>query len=131
MSEDYIRLEQSDNMPIVSVIGEADFSKSDLLDRAIAVHEAEKSVIVSFLECTSVDGAILTVLVRWNVRLEGNLVIIVPRFSAIRRFFEATPLYESLRLVGNVTDAVTLATGLKRMAESEPSTDGQSSGFRA
>lgn len=131
MNEDDIRLEESDGEPVVAIVGVADHESAERLDRAIAVHEAEHSVIVSFLQCVSVDAEILAVIARWNDRLRGNLVLVVPTISPLRAYFEDASSEDSLRIVGDLTDAVTLANGLRRIAEPVPSRDGHGSGFQA
>jgi hypothetical protein len=63
--DDEILLGQIDDVPIVSVPGNIDVAKTELLDRALNVLDAEMMNVVAFASSLSVDGsAIVTVLHR-------------------------------------------------------------------
>ena len=130
MHHDDIELEQVDDVPIVSVFGNIDSGKADLLDRAINVLDAENAIVVSFDSCASVDSAaVVTVLLRRNEQLRGNLIALIPKSSPLRAYIEKSQLSSSLRVVDTREAALTLARGLKRIVEAEFSHDGVGSRF--
>lgn len=130
MHHDDIRLDQNDDVPIISVIGNIDAAKADLLDRAIDSLDAENAIVVSFEECSSIDSsAIVTVLLRRNEVLRGNLVTLVPKSSPLRAYIERSQLASSLHVVDTREHALTIARGLKRIVEAEISHDGIGSRF--
>jgi anti-anti-sigma factor len=130
MHHDDIELEQIDDVPIVSVSGNIDAAKAELLDRAINVLDAENAIVVSFESCSSIDSAaVLTVLLRRNEQLRGHLVALVPKVSPLRAYIERSQLSSSLHVVDTREDALTIARGLKRIVEAEFSRDGVGSRF--
>jgi len=130
MHHDDIELEQIDDVPIVSVSGNIDAAKAELLDRAINVLDAENAIVVSFESCSSIDSAaVLTVLLRRNEQLHGHLVALVPKVSPLRAYIERSQLSSSLHVVDTRQDALTIARGLKRIVEAEFSRDGVGSRF--
>jgi anti-anti-sigma factor len=125
MNHDDIELEQIGDVPIVSVSGDIDAAKAELLDRAINVLDAENAIVVSFEDSSSVDSAaVVTMLLRRNEQLRGNLVALVPKTSALRAYIERSARSSSLHVVDTREDALTIARGLKRIVETEVSKDG-------
>ncbi len=96
VSDNFIRLDNADDMPIISVVGDVDIANAHILDQAIAVFDVEKAVVVSFEDCSYLDSSALSVPVNRNKELEGNLVVVVDGAGAAHlRYAASTRRYAS------------------------------------
>ena len=111
-----IRHEITTDGPLLSVLGDIDFSNVATLADALQMLAAEPVVILSLEHATFIDSTVLSELLGRYRRHEGELVVVVPEGNPIERIFDVTGLRNVLNVVPDLSLAQSLAAAKRASA---------------
>ena len=106
-----IQRDETSDGPLLSILGDVDFSNVAALKEALLSLAVEPVVMLSLERATFIDSTVLSVLLGRYRRREGDLVVVVPKGSPLGRIFDVTGLRTILNIVPDLAVARSIAAG--------------------
>ena len=119
-----IRRDELSECPLISILGDVDFTNVASLENALESLAAQSVVIVSLQDATFIDSSVLGALVRRHRKGAGALVVLLPRESPLNRIFEITDLHALLDIEPDLGRARESAAAKRGFAGASFSRDG-------
>jgi len=107
-------LGEADDSAMIEILGAADGDAADELADAIAVLDAEAVLALSFLRCERLDRRCTDVVLRYDAKRNGRLIVIVEEHSQPHRILLMTG--KTLQMVFSVEEAAIRSETLNEMA---------------